>query len=194
MHLKPTAAIMAVTLLALASLACNAVTGGGLNNAQATANAVLTAAVSGDSAATASEATAAAAQATADALINAPDEATATARPTGDGDATPNATEAPAGTGNEAPSDVPIIDAQNSDFFATASAVSYLTDADFKTTVSFYKDAMPNNGWTLDANTSIETDSATILYYTKDNRQATVTLTPGTQANTTLVLITIFGN
>src|SRR6266542_5781511 len=77
MHLKPISAVTAATLLVLASLACNTITGGGLNNAQATVNAALTAAVSGNFAATAD-----AAKATAGALLNTPGEGTATPKPT----------------------------------------------------------------------------------------------------------------
>jgi hypothetical protein len=195
MHYKPTSAVLAVTLLALASLACNTITGGGLNNAQAIANAVLTAA-SGDLAVTAD-----AVQATADAALNSVDDETATPEPTEAGVAPPEATETPAavatdstGFGGDAPEDVPIIDAQNTILFTSAAIVSYQTDADYKTTVTFYKDGMPSNGWTVDANASVETETATILYCTKDNRQASVSITVDTNTNATFVLITISTN
>ena len=196
MHLKPISAITVAALLVLASLACNAVTGGGLNNAQATANAAFTAAASGDFAATAD-----AAEATADALLDNASEETASPEATESGIGASDATETPAGVatastglGGEAPSDVPIIDAQNTDLFSSAAGVSYQAGAEYNTVVTFYKDGMPNNGWSIDANGSIETPSATILYCTKDNRQATVAITPGTAPNTTLVLITITTN
>ncbi len=196
MHRKPISAITVAALLVLASLACNAVTGGGLNNAQATANAALTAAASGDFAATAD-----AAQATADALIDNAGQETAAPAATEEGIGSSDATKTPDGVatdstgfGSEAPSDVPIIDAQNTDLFASAAGVSYQAGADYKTVVAFYKDGMPKNGWAIEANASIETDSATILYCTKDNRQATVAITPGTAPNTTLVFITITSN
>jgi hypothetical protein len=194
MHPKPISAVLAATLLVAASLACNTITGGGLNNAQATANAVLTAGVSGDFAATAD-----AAKATADALLNSGGDQTATPKATEAGGT--EATETPSGAatadtglGGQAPDDVPIIDAQNSNLFTSAEIVSYQTDADYQTAVSFYKDGMTSNGWTIDANTSVETETATILYCTKDNRQATVTITPDTNAKTTTVLILISTN
>ncbi len=196
MHFKPVSAFLAATLLVLASLACNTITGGGLNNAQATANAVLTAGVSGDFAATAD-----AAKATADALVNSAGEQTATPKPTEGGITPPDATETPAGVatdssgiGDEPPSDVPIIDAKNSNLVASAQFVSYQTDADYKTAVSFYKDGMSKNGWTLDANASFESDTASIMDFTKDNRTATVTITPDTTTKTTIILITISTN
>jgi hypothetical protein len=189
MHHKAFSAVLAVTLLALASLACNTITGGGLNNAQATANAVLTAA-SGD-----------AAQATADAALNSVGEDTATPRPTEASIAPPEATETPAavatdstGFGGDAPEDVPIIDAQNTILFTSAEVVSYQTDADYNTAETFYKEGMPTNSWTIDANASVETETATILYCTKDNRQASVSITADTNTDITLVLITISTN
>jgi hypothetical protein len=196
MHVKPISVITATTLLVLASLACNTITGGGLNNVQATANAALTAAVSGGFAATAD-----AAKATVDALLNSAGEETATPIPTEAGITPPDATETPSGAatadtgfGGEAPEDVPIIDAQNTNLFATAEFVSYQTDADYKTAVSFYKEGMPKNGWILDANSSVESDSGSILYFTKDNRHASVTITPDTASKTTIILITIATN
>jgi hypothetical protein len=183
-------------LLVLASLACNTITGGGLNNAQATANAVLTAGFSGDLAATAD-----AARATADALLNSAGQETATPKPTEAGGASSDATETPAGAatditglGGEAPDDIPIIDGQNSDLVASPEFVSYQTDADYKTAVSFYKDGMSKNGWTLDANASFDTDAAAILDFTKDKRKATVTITPDATTKTTIILITISTN
>jgi hypothetical protein len=113
----------------------------------------------------------------------------------------PDATETPAGVatvdtglGGEAPDDVPIIDGQNSNLFTSAEIVSYQTDADYKTVVSFYKDGMAKNGWTIDTNSSVEQETTTILYCTKDNRQATVTISPDTNAKTTTVLILIAAN
>jgi hypothetical protein len=196
MRLKPISALMAATLLILASLACNTITGGGLPNPQATVNAALTAASFGGFAATAESV-----KATADALLNSAGEETATPKPTEAGVTPPDATETPAGVatvdtgfGGEAPDDVPIIDGQNSNLFTSAEIVSYQTDADYKTVVSFYKDGMAKNGWTIDTNSSVEQETTTILYCTKDNRQATVTISPDTNAKTTTVLILIAAN
>jgi hypothetical protein len=194
MHSKPVSALVAVTLLVLASLACNTITGGGLNNAQATADAALTAAFSGDF-----EATAESAEATAEAAIDGIDEATTEPEPTEADDDPPQATEEPIATdttgfGGEAPDDVPIIDAENTILFTSAEIVSYQTTADYQTTVTFYKDGMPDNGWSIDPNASVETDTATILYCTKDNRQASVSITVDSNTNTVLVLVTISAN
>jgi hypothetical protein len=192
MQVKTSAVIAAGTLLVLASLACKTITGGGIPSIQATANAALTAAASGGFAATAE-----AAKATADALLNNTGDETATPKPTEADGNPPDATETPAGaateagTGNEAPPDIPVVDATNTNFLATDTSVSYQAGADFKTVVAFYKDEMPKNDWTFDANASLETDVATILYYTKDNRKATVALSPGTDPTTTIVLITL---
>ena len=193
MQLKKFSALLAAALLVLASLACNAITGGPLNSAQSTANAVLTSAASGDF-----EATAESAKATADAALNNLGEATETVEP---GPVGEEATETPeaeptdsGGFGGDAPSDVPIIEAQNNILFTSPEIVSYETEADYATTVQFYKDEMPNNGWEIDTSLSIETDSATILQFAKDNRQASVSVTVDTNTNATIVLITISSN
>jgi hypothetical protein len=192
MHLKPISAFLAAALLVLASLACNTITGGGVNNLQATANAALTAGFSGDFGATAT-----AAQATVEAAINGVGEAPATSRPTEAGNNPAEATETPAAAVTEstgfsgAPDDVPILDAQNTVLISSADVVSYQTDADFATAVQFYKDEMPNNGWTFEANLSVETNGSAVLTFTKDNRRASVTVTLEPNTKTVIIAIAI---
>ena len=196
MRLKSLSGFVAVAMLLAATLACETITGGGIKNIQATANAALTQASSGDVSLTAdaAQATVDAAQATADAAINGSGNPQAT-----EANGSANATETPAvsdnpGNTGSGPDDVPIIKAENQILFASAEIVSYYTKADFDTTVKFYKDEMPKNGWTADATSSVETTGAAVLLYTKDNRQISVSITVDTNTKQTVVLATISTN
>ena len=194
-----------LAVLLFASLACNAITGGGTTSGfQATANAAFTQAASG-------AATAGAQGSSLEATANAAGtEAIATANAAGgditggDSTATPAAdqpTEAPTdttgGTGDGGnpvsggPQDIPVIGGDNTVLLATDQVVSYESKSDFATVVKFYKDEMPNNGWTQDSTTSVETANATVLAFTKDNRQAQVSITTDPTSQQTVVLITI---
>jgi len=200
-------------VLLFASLACNAISGGAASGFQATANAAFTQAAAG--AATAGvqgsslEATANAlasqavgsgdsAQATADAAST---EAIATANAVTGGDASatpagdqPTAEATTAGGGATAdggPTDIPLVNADNTVLLASAQLVSYQTTADIATTIKFYKDAMPTNGWTADANLTVETPTATVLAFTKDTRSAQVSITGDPTSSKTIVVITV---
>jgi hypothetical protein len=209
--------VMTMTGLLIATLACNRLTGSPASGFQATANAVYTQAASG--AATvgvqgnSAEATANAALTQAVGQGNSA-EATANAAATelvatanaaggtgGDATATPEtgqptaeATSSGGGGGTTAdggPSDIPLVDANNTILIASAQLVSYQTTADIATTIKFYKDSMPSNGWTADPTTSVETPTATVLAFKKDNRAAQVSIAGDPTSNKTIVLITI---
>ncbi len=79
-------------------------------------------------------------------------------------------------TFGDVPPDVPVVeDTQN--LFGSESTVSYFTSLDYNTVLEFYKKEMPANGWNEDTSqTSVETADAAVLYYVKDNRAATVTI------------------
>src|SRR5688500_18393290 len=78
------------------------------------------------------------------------------------------------GLGGDGPDDVPVMDASNEDFFASADVVTYLADAPYADVVAFYRAEMEAAGWTYDANLSTEFGEIAALTYNKDNRTATV--------------------
>jgi hypothetical protein len=90
------------------------------------------------------------------------------------------------------PEDVPLLaEETRSQFFANASIISYATSVDLPTSINFYKTSMPFNGWEPISEGNLETESAAILRYAKDDRIATVTLTASPLTRQTVVLITI---
>lgn len=90
----------------------------------------------------------------------------------------------------EGPEDIPVVEeATVSDFYASEFLVSYLSSQDFRTIVDFYKQEMPENGWTEVSEGSIETENAAVLNYQKENRTATVTISGNLQAQKTAVQI-----
>lgn len=201
MRKQSTPILVVAVILATASLACSALGGGVVSGLQATANAVLT---QGNSALGTAQATVNAAEtqgagagssglATANAALtqNAGGGNTAaTAQPADT--AAPGATSATTGGGQ---SDIPMVTgATNTVLLTTANLITYDTSADVATAVKFYKDQMPQNGWTFDATTSVETSAATVLNFTKAARTATVTVTTDPSKNQTLVAIAISGS
>src|SRR6202040_755964 len=104
----------------------------------------------------------------------------------------PTAAATDSGTGGSAsggPSDIPIVAGQNTILIANSQLVSYQTAVDYAAVVKFYKDAMPKNGWTLDTSASVETSSATVLAYSKDNRKVQVSVATDPTSKQTVVLI-----
>jgi len=94
-------------------------------------------------------------------------------------------------TADGGPTDIPLVNADNTVLLASAQLVSYQTTADIATTIKFYKDAMPTNGWTADANLTVETPTATVLAFTKDTRSAQVSITGDPTSSKTIVVITV---
>jgi hypothetical protein len=79
-------------------------------------------------------------------------------------------------TFGDVPADVPVMEDPQG-LFGSESAVSYSTSAEYNTVLEFYKKEMPANGWTEDTSqTSVEATGAAVLYYVKDGRKATVTI------------------
>ncbi len=192
-----------MAVLLFASLACNAISGGGpATGFQATANAAFTQAAAGAATAGAqSGGLSATANAAATALVataNAATGGSAGRQPTatkGANEPTAAATTASGGGGggtiSGAPQDIPVVSGQNTVLLATSQVVSYESKTDFNTVVKFYKDEMPKNGWTQDTATSVETANATVLAYKKDTRQAQVSITTDPTSKATVVLITL---
>jgi hypothetical protein len=190
-----------LAVLLFASLACNAISGGGTATGfQATANAAFTQAAAGaatagalsNSGAATANAAATEVVATANAATGGTTGGDVTATPAA-GQATAAATQAGGGGGavSGGPADIPVVTGDNTVLLATDQVVSYESKAAFDTVVKFYKDEMPKNGWTQNASTSVETANATVLAYTKDSRQAQVSITTNPTSKATVVLITI---
>ena len=106
--------------------------------------------------------------------------------------ATANAafTQASSATGG-GPSDIPLMPGDKSNLIANAQLVTYVTKSALPAVATFYKDAMPKNGWTADATTTVETPAATILGYKKDAHAAIVTISKDPSSGQTLVAIVL---
>lgn len=91
-----------------------------------------------------------------------------------------------------APADIPLVDKSTiTNFFGMADLVSYTTNMDFQSVVSFYKSQMPTNGWSEDKSTTYEMSGTTSLGYTKDNKSAIVVITNDPTSNLILVVVTV---
>jgi hypothetical protein len=196
-------------VLMFGAMACACLGSGvGISGFTATANAALTQASSAATQGSSLSGTASAAGSSAEATANAEaTQAVATANAAGgstSGQATattasgsePTAAATTSGSGSTGgasggPSDIPVVQGDNTILLVNAQLVSYQTKTDFATTVKFYKDQMPKNGWTQDTSTSIETTNASVLAYTKDTRKANVSVTKDPTSGQTMVLITI---
>jgi len=172
----------AVAVLALATMACTCGLAQGLGQAQQglqTARALST------------EAVALATEVEESGLVETA-QALATEVETGGLEATAAAlaTEASGGGGitfGSAPEDVPVIP-DNSTFFGSEDVVSYMSSVSFADAVDFYKKEMPNNGWS-EAPGSVETTGAAVLYFEKEGRKATVTISDAGGQTSVQVLI-----
>jgi len=91
----------------------------------------------------------------------------------------------------DAPPDIPIMEAERSAFVGTAKAVSYMINAEFDDVVSYYRAEMPKNGWQEAPSDTTSTSSLVELKYTKDGRTATVVITQVPFVGQTTVVITI---
>lgn len=88
------------------------------------------------------------------------------------------------------PNDIPIVDGELGDLFGSENVVSYQTPLNLDTVLSFYQEQMVVNGWeTKDGN--VITADAALLYFEKNNREATITLSHSAGENITIVMIII---
>lgn len=92
----------------------------------------------------------------------------------------------------EAPSNIPVIDAQLSYFLGSASLVTYNTTLNFQHVLNFYRAEMPEYGWQDGDTTSVETSTSAKLSYQNADQRATITLSVNPVNGETLVLINIF--
>lgn len=192
MRAKTIAFRLTLSTLLLAALACNAVTnvlGGDANSriddAQATADALATDAASQfDNSATPVDE-----EPTEEVIV---DEETTNEEPI---DEEPVVTE-DAGTnfGGGGPDDVPVMDGEHENFYASAEVVTYLTTAAYADVLAFYKTEMEKLGWTFDANLSTEFGEIAALTYHKDSRTATLSILTDVSSGKTLVAVNIAEN
>jgi hypothetical protein len=186
---------LAFIVLIFSAMACACLgSGSGITGFQATANAVLTqVGAAGSSLVATANAASTQDMATANASGGTTGgQATPT---TGAGGAATAAPTSAGGGGSPAsggPSDIPLVDsAQNTVQLATDKLLTYETKADFATAVKFYKDAMPKNGWTADATTTVETPNASVLAFTKGSSTAQISITPNPADGQTVVVIVV---
>lgn len=93
--------------------------------------------------------------------------------------------------GGELPPNIPLPDVQTENLFTMEGIVSYSTPASFSEIVDFYKEAMLTEGWEFVANGSIETQGASILNYTRSDRDLIMTISEDTATKATFVQIII---
>ncbi len=89
------------------------------------------------------------------------------------------------------PSDIPVVSAENEMLFASQELVSYITPLDFQSVLSFYKNEMPNNGWTKFDQGWVENSNSAVIYFEKSDRSVSITLSINPVDNKTVVMITI---
>ncbi len=199
-------ASLTITALLLATLACNALSEAiSQNPTVATAQAVATAAAEagellGTAQAFATDANLGDVAATAQALateanlgdVAATAQALATEANLGDAAATAQALATQTfGNLGTPPPDVPRVAGEIKDVFSTENLLSYSTPLAFADVVTFYKEAMPTNGWELQKNGSLEMPELVVLSYTRADRDAIVTISINPADKQTLVNIVV---
>ncbi len=90
----------------------------------------------------------------------------------------------------EAPADIPVPDSSNLNALVKSNgSITFSTSMEYDTILDFYNREMPANGWRKVTRDSIETGLASIVTYMKDQRKATLTITPLRVSNGTGVMI-----
>ena len=91
-----------------------------------------------------------------------------------------------------APEDIPVPSEDVvSNFVGSVDVVTYNTTLDFDSVMNFYKEEMINAGWTLLPEMTDEDARPAVLFFTKPERTARVTLTPNPLGEGTIVFILI---
>jgi hypothetical protein len=93
--------------------------------------------------------------------------------------------------GGELPPNIPLPDVKTENLFTMEGIVSFSTPASFTEVLDFYKEAMLTEGWEFVANGSIETQGASILNYTRSDRDLIMTISEDTATKATFVQIII---
>lgn len=90
------------------------------------------------------------------------------------------------------PEDIPILPGgEVSNLFTNQATVSYYVDSELSPVITFYRNTMPQFGWTDVSDENSIRDEAAILKFFKPERVASVTLTTNPINQQTIVLITI---
>ncbi len=90
------------------------------------------------------------------------------------------------------PEDIPIIsDDEVSNLFTNQATISYHVSLDLPSVTSFYRNTMPQFGWTDVSDENSISDQASILKFFKPERVATIALTSNPVNLQTIVLITL---
>ena len=93
--------------------------------------------------------------------------------------------------GGETPTDIPVVEGNTENFYASKDVVSYLTSMDFSDVLDFYQQQMPVNDWEELQSDSIIVGDTAVLHFDKTDRKAIVTLSVNPIDGKTIVLITI---
>jgi len=92
----------------------------------------------------------------------------------------------------EPPTDIPIIDPENTNSILSSSQyILYTTPVEYPQVLEFYRTEMPNNGWSYLEDDSHEYANAAQLDFAKDSRTASINLSKNPLNNTTMVAITL---
>ena len=90
------------------------------------------------------------------------------------------------------PEDVPIISPGDvSNLFTNQATVSYYVDLELPAVVTYYRNTMPQYGWTDVSDEKSIRDEAAVMKFFKPDRVASITLTANPLNRQTIVLITI---
>lgn len=90
------------------------------------------------------------------------------------------------------PDDIPIIsDGDVSNLFTNQATISYYVRRELPSVITYYRNTMPQFGWTDVSDENSISDEAAVLKFFKPERVASVTLTANPLNQQTIVLITI---
>lgn len=92
---------------------------------------------------------------------------------------------------NTTPQDIPPFEGEQENLVETNDTISFITPISIKDVLNFYKNKMPDYGWSFSPKESTESNIANVLTYTKDNRVATITISINPNDQKTIVLIYI---
>ncbi len=92
------------------------------------------------------------------------------------------------------PADIPLVEGEKKNLFASDNLVSYFTPLDLNSVKEFYTNEMPANGWTYTKGETAVKNEVLLLYFDKPDRKASITLSVNPVDKHTIVLIAIQQN
>ncbi len=96
------------------------------------------------------------------------------------------------GAYGEAPANIPLVTGEVNNFFGSNSLVSYTTPMDLDQVVNFYRNEMPNYGWSTGDDTTVLTSTYALLSFKNASQRTTITISLNPLNGETIVLISIF--